>query len=899
MNLASEIRQHVDEVAEDSLDVMTQVAVIATKQRQGLGLTADSFASVNTLTSSKATRSLAEINLATSQSGDILAREPVIARVVAVDQTKRKRVYYICRTNPVTIESKLLASYKAPVGRLASLSIGDQLQLPNGDLLDVVERTRLRPIRQMDEWDSKDSIYEDEGHGPITIESLRGLLRKTPVQQAVKDVLSQLLAEDAKAVQVFDGIRRDRIVKMGLRDQPILDKYQDEIFRLPLNKRLLILGAPGTGKTTTLIRRLGQKLDINAPESLSEGERRIIQTAAQSGGAVHSDSWQMFTPTELLKQYLKEGFSREGIPASDLRLKTWFDYRRELGRNVLGILRSPGVAGYFTLKDQARTLSSDACDQPIAWFEEFDAWQRLAYIQDLKQGINSLVISNDSLASDAGKKIVQILEASEISAMPALFVSLQPQSGAIQALATDLKALVDKAIDAALNLALNCNPYFIEELGKFIDQLQVSMDVDSESDDDADSDAEDEDAALPKTGRGPAIKAFRLALKAQARADAAKRTLSKASRNAKVIDWLGDRTLSTADRAIVGPRLLLLAAARRFVNPVKRYQDGIAKRYRSFRREKQEAGRWYRSEKFSATDLHPLELDVLLLSSLRTAGDMLSRLQIVRRIENPYWAALQTVQRLYKNQILVDEATDFSPIQLACMAALANPQLRSFFACGDFNQRLTTWGSRSIDDLRWVFSDIDIRHVSVSYRQSRQLNELARSIIRVLGGNEQDVSLPPYVNNDGEAPVLLEYADHDEAVDWLSSQVRAIASYLQQLPSTAVFVNTEAEVLPLADALNQSLEDDNIRVVACPRGQVMGSDNDVRVFDIQHIKGLEFEAVFFLGIDHLATQHPALFDKYLYVGATRAATYLGVTCEGSLPVTMEPLRQQFTDGWRA
>ena len=28
--------------------------------------------------------------------------------------------------------------------------------------------------------------------------------------------------------------------------------------------------------------------------------------------------------------------------------------------------------------------------------------------------------------------------------------------------------------------------------------------------------------------------------------------------------------------------------------------------------------------------------------------------------------------------------------------------------------------------------------------------------------------------------------------------------------------------------------------------------NDVRVFDIQHIKGLEFEAVFFVGVDRLA-----------------------------------------------
>lgn len=55
-------------------------------------------------------------------------------------------------------------------------------------------------------------------------------------------------------------------------------------------------------------------------------------------------------------------------------------------------------------------------------------------------------------------------------------------------------------------------------------------------------------------------------------------------------------------------------------------------------------------------------------------------------------------------------------------------------------------------------------------------------------------------------------------------------------------------------------------------------ESNVRVFDIQHIKGMEFEAVFFVSIDQLATLHPALFDKYLYVGITRAATYLDVTC---------------------
>ena len=70
------------------------------------------------------------------------------------------------------------------------------------------------------------------------------------------------------------------------------------------------------------------------------------------------------------------------------------------------------------------------------------------------------------------------------------------------------------------------------------------------------------------------------------------------------------------------------------------------------------------------------------------------------------------------------------------------------------------------------------------------------------------------------------------------------------------------------------------------------------MFDIQHIKGLEFEAAFFVGIDQLAALRPELFDKYLYVGMTRAATYLGVTCEGELPASIVSLRPHFGNDWQ-
>src|SRR5690606_26993567 len=458
-----------------------------------------------------------------------------------------------------------------------------------------------------------------------------------------------------------------------------------------------------------------------------------------------------------------------------------------------------------------------------------------------------------------------------------------------------LKESSDAKIHAALNRQLNRNRSFIDELARVLGSLQQASVNDVEDQDEADTD-EDEDTA-PRTPRVAAVSAYKQAVRAQARAAASKRSVGKTSRNGKILEWLGDRGLPDVDQMAIGESLLVQASARRFLNPVKRYLDGIPKRYRAFRREEQ-AQRWYQPESVNPREIAPLELDIILLAILRGAGEFLSRPGILRDIDSPVWSSLKSFLGHYHNQILVDEATDFSPIQLACMAQLAHPRLRSFFACGDFNQRLTTWGARSANDLKWIFADFDIREITVSYRQSKQLNELARAIIHAVGGSQHSVSSPAHVDNTDVPPVLLEQADSTAiTVGWLAERSRRVEQLTQPLPSTAIFVNSEEEVGPLADALNAALAEDNIPVVACREGQTVGQESNVRVFDIQHIKGLEFEAVFFVGIDQLANQTPALFDKYLYVGATRAATYLGLTCQSTLPASIGSLRSHFSAHW--
>lgn len=334
MDLTQQSKQHVEQVARDALDQFDKVATAAqTAIRTAPNLGTDALAAVNTLTGGAAVQRLGQINQENLESYQILAREPAIARVAVLDEDGRQRVYYICRTTPITGVSNL-ASYRAPVGRLASLPVGSEFSLPNGDVVEVIERAQLRPSHLAEGWDSHDTIIEADDLGPFTIESLRSLLYKVVGEEVTEDLLDQLLAEESETANVIEGVRRSVITKMGLRDQPILDQYQDEIFRLPLDKRLLILGPPGTGKTTTLIRRLGQKLDT---AFLEEGELRTVESVGGATGVSHSSSWVMFTPTELLKQYLKEAFAREGVPAPDMRIRTWTDYRRELGRSTFGL----------------------------------------------------------------------------------------------------------------------------------------------------------------------------------------------------------------------------------------------------------------------------------------------------------------------------------------------------------------------------------------------------------------------------------------------------------------------------------------------------------------------------------------------------------------------------------
>jgi superfamily I DNA/RNA helicase len=233
------------------------------------------------------------------------------------------------------------------------------------------------------------------------------------------------------------------------------------------------------------------------------------------------------------------------------------------------------------------------------------------------------------------------------------------------------------------------------------------------------------------------------------------------------------------------------------------------------------------------------------------------------------------------------------------MRGLAAPRTDSFFVSGDFNQRLTRWGSRSEDELRWVSPGLQIEHIDVGYRQSRKLADFARTLGRIYG-YEINERAPEDMNNLGFEPVLgVSLESMPERARWLADRIREINNLTDgALPTIAILACGAATLDPLAEVLSAELEDMNIRAVACPKGLIKGQEGDVRIFEVEHIKGLEFEAVFFMDIDELCQNEPELFERYIYVGATRAATFLGLTCSGNqLPITMQPIADTFLNSW--
>lgn len=889
-----ELEQHLTDLARDTLETFSRIESVAKEKMESTkDVNSTAFAHTNTFTGTETNQTLDRINREAREGYSQLTREPAIARLILEDENANQKTVYVARKYQVPLgDHGLLASYNAPMGRLASLPIGDAAEV-NGVEYTVVEACKLYPALLESGWDSKDSKFDHEELGQQSISSLRALLRK--IDSTAADDFDAMLAGEETEDLIKKGLVHEIRRTMGLRDQPILDKFQDEIFRLPLNSKLMIMGPPGTGKTTTLIKRLSQKLDT---EFLEPAERRFAHS--DSAGRAHSKSWIMFTPTELLRVYLKDAFARENVPVSNNEIVTWENYRRKLSRENLGLLQSSSNTGKFILKDHLTALNQEVIKDPISWYEAFRDFHSERLFKQFADGLHLLENSEGYVDAELVGAIRDLLGTPDHKNLVGTFSKLNRLEDAIEEALQSLNQQSEQQLKELAGQQYKRHSPFFKELASFIDQLEIEDD----EEDDAVFDGEDEpevegELTTGKTSTKEAFNAYKKAIRSLGRSRYQKRSLHKSGRTYAIVEWLNERVPTNEELLIVGERASVRNALNRFSRPYRRFVRDVPASYKAFRKKALSETSFYSKAPEKPKHISAYELDAVVLLALENTRKLITDPNISRSNNGALPSFLQSLSTMFLNQVFVDEATDFSALQLAAMKNLSSVDAESFCACGDFNQRITGDGIRSKVQLKWLANDLSVQTINAVYRQSRTLNRLAGELLAATGGDLSAVGkLPDSIEHDGLMPALAEHcSDIDSISSWLAERIREIESITAPLPTTAVLVQNDDQAEQMAEALNEKLEDFNLRAEACVGGKSLGEGNNVRVFSIEHIKGLEFEAVFFVGVDELAQLVPDLFDKYLYVGFTRAATYLGMTCYQQLPEPLSQLRSEFTESW--
>ena len=690
-----------------------------------------------------------------------------------------------------------------------------------------------------------------------------------------------------------------------LRYQPILDPIQESIKRSKIfDGSLIINGGPGTGKTTSLIQRIKFLISPSIEEytSLNQGQKDILFN--------QKTSWIFYSPNELLALFLRNNMKMEELTADTERVKVWGSHKNELVKAYKLVDTATKRPFLIYNKSQGKSLFVNKPKN----IQEIVSGLNKFYLDFQKDKLNKVVEIDVSQFKwkNTGLSIQKYLNdkknVKNIDELIRLFLNLnETYKNESDAIAEEYSSLI-KQVAGRIQVIITKDSERATALSDILNQWKNSSQDTEEDDDDDDTEIELED--FEEKEEQTAFD-FERELFTKLKSLCRKQALKKFDKNTKFSKR--DRELLKLIPEVeqqneydqIGQTAFFKKFFERIIKGVlANVLREIPMTYKKHRREQLIAKNknWDLQildelvKKDKNSRIHSDEQALLLHFTNSVCFSLSKGFQSqFNSLNHPYLTAFKTN---CKQVIGIDEATDFSIIDLLTINSFRHPQLSSVTLSGDIMQRMTNDGLTSWEDYSSIVAGTERKDLEVSYRQSPTLLSLAQSIYEKSTGNKANYK--SYIEKDEAEPkpLILVTDDEDEKLNWIAERIIEIyKAYGDSIPSIAIFLPNENQLEGFATKLGNldTLSDVGILVKACRNGEVLGDKNTVRIFSIDKIKGLEFEAVFFHNLDELQNQNLSsdLLLKYLYVGLSRATFYLGLTVAGELNSDLNFILENF------
>lgn len=710
----------------------------------------------------------------------------------------------------------------------------------------------------------------------------RGQITKT-INAFLKEyrILTQQ-QEDLKNITIY-------IRKQGeMRYSPIVDTIQTRIKSQNLfdGTTVIINGGPGTGKSTTMIHRLAYLTDTFAIEEdmrnespsykLSRSQRKQLLDAVDA-----QRDWMFFSPSQMLKEYLAEAMRKEGLKNTSMKVWNWKDYCRLLLQADYGLIGADGINAPFKVYNTDETLFLQGYDI-INEFLNFYTGQFQAIKSQLPQiSEEGKVFAWTAIAKGIEKKF-EGSETFSLTRFISLFNSLESvYANDCRSLLREKNAAIEELAEEICRILEN-DLQTKEEVIDMLFLTEDSKELEEEPQEDITS-AEDEKNKEEKLKKELQkwLKAF-----CHSKMDNKSKLSNEYSLiNEILLPVLSDKYDGNIQK--IG-ELIIFEEFAQYTRGVKAIMlNGIPARYKKFRAH-------LLSTKYDGCNLKLLrdimqsrqgkglhqQEQSLLLGFINTLVKQISA-SAGTNIKHPY---IEAYEKAARPIIGIDEATDFSACDIYAMQSLLSRDFSSLTLCGDMMQRLTSYGIKSWSELDGIVPNPSVVEMKTSYRQSMRLLEVARQLyIDTLG------EIPNYkaFMKSSKVPAPLVYVNGDEhsRIQWISKRISEVfRAYGEQLPSIAIFVNDKGYIPKFVDNLQNTefFSKNGVKVLDGTSANTKNVENHICVYPIEVVKGMEFDVVFFHNIDN-SSEDMEILKRYIYVGVSRAAFFLGITMSEQNP----------------